>query len=53
MAVALLRNVCGHHYNGQVIRPMTTILYARVSSADQTVAHRRKQPKRRGSRLAA
>jgi hypothetical protein len=26
--------VCGHHYNGQVIRPMITILYARVLSAE-------------------
>src|SRR5215207_2519767 len=43
--------VCGHHPNGQVIRPMTTILYARVSSADQTVAHQRKQAEAAGFKI--
>src|SRR5215207_7411873 len=43
--------VCGHHPNGQVIRSMTTILYARVSSADQTVAHQRKQAEAAGFKI--
>src|SRR3954464_8158079 len=43
--------VCGHHPNGQAIRLTTTILYARVSSADQTVAHQRKQAEAAGFRI--
>src|SRR5215218_310592 len=43
--------MCGHHTNGQVIRSMTTILYARVSSADQTVAHQRKQVEAAGFKI--
>src|SRR3954454_9821959 len=42
---------CGYHPNGQVIRPMTTILYARVSSADQTVVHQRKQAEAVGFKI--
>src|SRR5215218_954613 len=43
--------VCGRYPNGQVIRPMTTILYARVSSADQTMAHQRKQAEAAGFKI--
>src|SRR3954454_23124204 len=43
--------VCGHHPNGQVIRPMTTILYARVSTTDQTAAHQRKQAEAAGFKI--
>src|SRR4051812_45806024 len=43
--------VCGHHPNGQVIRPMTTILYARVSTTDQTSAHQRTQAEAAGFKI--
>ena len=43
--------LCGHHPNGQAIRPITTILYARVSTADQTIAHQRKQAEAAGFRI--
>src|SRR4051812_31849526 len=43
--------VCGHHPNGQVIRPMTTILYARVSTTDQTAAHQRTQAEAAGFKI--
>src|SRR3954447_22974142 len=43
--------VCGRYPNGQVIRPMTTILYARVSTTDQTAAHQRKQAEAAGFKI--
>ena len=41
----------GHQINGQIETPMQTVLYARVSTADQTVAHQRKQAEAAGFKI--
>lgn len=41
----------GHQINGQIEAAVTTILYARVSTADQTVAHQRKQAEVAGFKI--
>jgi len=41
----------GHHVYGQIGTLMTTILYARVSTADQTIGHQLKQAKLAGFRI--
>jgi predicted site-specific integrase-resolvase len=38
----------GHHISGREIEPMSTILYARVSTAEQTIAHQRTQAEAAG-----
>ncbi len=46
-------HLCGHHFNGRKLASMTTILYARVSTADQTIAHQRKQAEAAGFKVEA
>lgn len=41
----------GQNLNGQRIPPMQTVLYARVSTADQTIAHQQKQAEAAGFTL--
>jgi DNA invertase Pin-like site-specific DNA recombinase len=43
--------LCGQHHSGHRESLMQTVLYARVSTADQTVAHQRKQAEGAGFKV--
>lgn len=44
-------NLCGHRLYGQKDAPMQTVLYARVSTTDQTAAHQRTQAEAAGFQI--
>jgi DNA invertase Pin-like site-specific DNA recombinase len=43
--------LCGHHVYGQVLLVTKTVLYARVSTSDQTLAHQRTQAEAAGFKI--